>query len=348
MADTKMAQCTCDQTDQKSNVNENVTSVRTYRPHGKLARILYQKQKADELLDTYDKRRWYSVDKSKVREDLLSCWVPLGTGPQQDLPDKAAEVFLKQSVERSDSLPLQIWHSVARSALSWFISRTSINGLLGRGSMHVFSGEQFQKLMDASGFTGPWHSLVDLGAGDGAITAHVAHFFEKVYATEISPPMRWSLAKRKFTVLDVERWDEKGPFNVVFCLNLLDRCDKPSTLLRRLKASLAPGGRLVVALVLPFVPYVEVGDRGDHKPSEYLPIKGSGLENQIAGLIDRVFTPLGLFCLAWSKLPYLCEGDLGQAYYFLDDVVFVLEAPTYDLAIGGSSYLPGRRVDFQF
>lgn len=65
--------------------------------------------------------------------------------------------------------------------------------------MHVFSSEQFQKLMDASGFTGPWHSVMDLGAGDGATTAHVAHLFEKVYATDISPPMRWALARRKFT-----------------------------------------------------------------------------------------------------------------------------------------------------
>lgn len=106
----------------------------------------------------------------------------------------------------------------------------------------------------------------------------------------------------------------------------MDRCDRPNTLLRQLRASLSPGGRLIVALVLPFSPYVEVGERGDHKPSEYLPIKGSGLEGQIAGLVDRVFGPVGLKCLAWSKLPYLCEGDMGQAYYFLDDVIFVLES----------------------
>lgn len=81
-------------------------------------------------------------------------------------------------------------------------SRVLCCRLLGRGSMHVFSSEQFRKLMDASGFAGPWHSLVDLGAGDGATTAHVAHLFEKVYATDISPPMRWTLAKRKFTYVN--------------------------------------------------------------------------------------------------------------------------------------------------
>lgn len=70
--------------------------------------------------------------------------------------------------------------------------------LLGRGSMHVFSTEQFQKLMEASGFTGPWNSIVDLGAGDGATTAHIAHLFNCVYATDISAPMRWALGKRKF------------------------------------------------------------------------------------------------------------------------------------------------------
>lgn len=288
--------------------------------------MLYEKQKADERLQAYDKTQWYRVDRTRIREDLLRLWVPLGAGPRRDQPDKAAELFLMKSAERSDSLPLQTWHSLARSALSWFISRTSINGLLGRGSMHVFSGEQFQTLMEASGFSGPWHSLLDLGAGDGATTAHVAHFFHRVYATDISPPMRWTLAKRKFTVLDVEKWYESGPFDVILCLNLLDRCDRPNSLLKRLRTSLTPGGRLVVALVLPFSPYVEVGVRGDHKPSEYLPVKGNGLEGQIAGLIDRVFAPLGLRCLAWSKLPYLCEGDFGQAYYFLDDVIFVLEA----------------------
>ncbi|CAL7940795.1 unnamed protein product [Xylocopa violacea] len=330
-ANAPISKCTCDVRNLTncSPVNQDSATsivVRSYRPHGSLARILYDKQRRDEQLEMYDKTQWYKVNRTKVREDLLRLWIPLGAGPSYDQPDKTAEIFLMKSIERSNSLPLQAWHSLANYALSWFISRTSINGLLGRGSMHIFSCEQFQKLIGASGFSGPWHSLVDLGAGDGAITAHVAHLFEKVYATDVSPPMRWALAKKKFTVLDAEKWYETGPYNVILCLNLLDRCDRPNTLLRRLKSSLAPGGRLIVALVLPFIPYVEVGARGDHKPSEYLPVKGNGLEGQIASLVDRVFAPLGLRCLTWSKLPYLCEGNLGQAYYFLNDVVFVLEA----------------------
>lgn len=319
--------CTCQfiKNNNDNDVGKNCV-IKNYKPHGNFARILWEKQRADERLHAYDKTRWYTIDKSLIREDILRMWVPLGSGPHHDQPDKSAENFLDRSMERSDSLPLQAWHSLARSALSWFISQTSVNGLLGRGSMHVFSGEQFKKLMESSGFIGPWNSVIDLGAGDGATTVHVAHLFDKVYATDISAPMRWALAKRKFKVLDIEKWQQTGPFNVILCLNLLDRCDRPNTLLRQLRSSLSPGGRLIVALVLPFSPYVEVGERDDHKPSEYLPIKGSGLEGQIAGLVDRVFGPVGLKCLAWSKLPYLCEGDMGQAYYFLDDVIFVLES----------------------
>jgi SAM-dependent methyltransferase len=67
----------------------------------------------------------------------------------------------------------------------------------------------------------------------------------------------WALRCR---LLDVEAWREAGiKFDVISCLNLLDRCDRPLSLLRDLKASLTPGGRVVVALVLPFNPYVEIG-----------------------------------------------------------------------------------------
>ena len=65
--------------------------------------------------------------------------------------------------------------------------------------MHVFSREQFQKLMEVSNYKGPWNSVLDLGAGDGAITANIAQLFETVYTTDISAPMRWALQKRKFT-----------------------------------------------------------------------------------------------------------------------------------------------------
>lgn len=68
-------------------------------------------------------------------------------------------------------------------------------------------------------------------------------------------------------VLEVEEWDktpaEMGTtttrqYDVVACLNLLDRCASPLTLLRRMRTVLAPTtGRLILALVFPLTQYVE-------------------------------------------------------------------------------------------
>ena len=55
--------------------------------------------------------------------------------------------MVRTSVEKSDSLLTQTWHSLAKSVMKWFYSQTDINGYLQRGSMFVFSKEQFNTLM---------------------------------------------------------------------------------------------------------------------------------------------------------------------------------------------------------
>ena len=62
--------------------------------------------------------------------------------------------------------------------------------------------------------------------------------------------------------LGIYAWHSNGRhYDVISCLNLLDRCDKPLTLLRHVRESLRPGsGRAVVAMVLPYKPYVEFSE----------------------------------------------------------------------------------------
>lgn len=62
-------------------------------------------------------------------------------------------------------------------------------------------------------------------------------------------------------LLGVDEWQRSGlRYDVISCLNLLDRCDDPLRLLQDIRLSLAPRtGRLLLAAVLPFQPYVEVG-----------------------------------------------------------------------------------------
>ncbi|XP_066994843.2 protein-L-histidine N-pros-methyltransferase [Anabrus simplex] len=190
--------------------------------------------------------------------------------------------------------------------------------------MFVFSLDQFCQLL---GVAPDWRgeALLDLGAGDGRATEAMAPLFHHVYVTEISWSMRWILSRRGFQLLDIETWKEEGKFNVISCLNLLDRCDRPLTLLQELREALAPEGRVIVALVLPFQPYVEIG-RVDHRPTEWLPIQGTTFEDQVVSAISDVFEPAGFFVERWSRVPYLCEGDLNQAFYWLDDAIFVLRS----------------------
>ena len=64
------------------------------------------------------------------------------------------------------------------------------------------------------------------------------------------------------SVLGVNEWhDGTHKFDVISCLNLLDRCDQPGSLLHQIKDALVSDtGRFIVATVLPFKPYVESGN----------------------------------------------------------------------------------------
>ncbi|XP_073399103.1 protein-L-histidine N-pros-methyltransferase isoform X4 [Dendrobates tinctorius] len=259
---------------------------------------------------------WYLCDKEKLSEELHPIFV-------QSFLDQGTQTFLNRSIEKSGWLSIQLYHSFMSSVFSMFMSRTSINGLLGRGSMFVFSPEQFQRLLKV----GPdWksHRLLDLGAGDGEVTKVMSPHFEEIYVTEMSQTMIWQLQKKKYRVLNIDEWQSTGfQYDVISCLNLLDRCHQPVTLLKEMRSVLEPTrGRVILALVLPFHPYVENGGKWE-KPSEIMEVTGSVWEEQVNSLA-AVFHEAGFVVEAFTRLPYLCEGDMYNDYYVLDDAVFVL------------------------
>ncbi|KAM7542259.1 hypothetical protein Aperf_G00000015880 [Anoplocephala perfoliata] len=230
------------------------------------------------------------------------------------------------------------------SILTWFMTATSCNGLLNRGSMFVFSSDLFRKLLDVDQC---WKAerLLDLGAGDGRVTQRMAPMFDEVYVTEISPVMRWRLRQANFTVLEIDEWDKTLPvttsrtdvievesgsstpeYDVVACLNLLDRCAEPLTLLRRMRAVLKPvSGRIVIALVLPLSQYVETTPKNE--PLEVMELGESReWEVQFDSFVANVLEPAGLELVRWTRVPYLCEGDLARSFYSLNDVVMVVKS----------------------
>uniref|UniRef100_A0A7M4FUC2 Methyltransferase 9, His-X-His N1(pi)-histidine n=1 Tax=Crocodylus porosus TaxID=8502 RepID=A0A7M4FUC2_CROPO len=194
---------------------------------------------------------WYVCNTEQLSESLQPIFV-------QSYLDQGTQIFLNNSIEKSGWLFIQLYHSFVSSIFSLFMSRTSINGLLGRGSMFVFSPEQFQRLLKINP---EWKSqrLLDLGAGDGEVTKVMSPHFEEIYATELSETMIWQLQKKKYRVLGINEWQNTGfQYDVISCLNLLDRCDQPLTVLKDIRSVLEPTrGRVILALVLPFHPYVE-------------------------------------------------------------------------------------------
>ncbi|KAB0389405.1 hypothetical protein E2I00_006201 [Balaenoptera physalus] len=203
------------------------------------------------------KLQWYACNREKLCESLQAVFV-------QSYLDQGTQIFLNNSIEKSGWLFIQLYHSFVSSVFSLFMSRTSINGLLGRGSMFVFSPDQFQRLLKINP---DWktHRLLDLGAGDGEVTKIMSPHFEEIYATELSETMIWQLQKKKYRVLGINEWQNTGfQYDVISCLNLLDRCDQPLTLLKDIRSVLEPTrGRVVLALVLPFHPYVENDSNND-------------------------------------------------------------------------------------
>jgi hypothetical protein len=91
------------------------------RPRGGLARALYEKHQTDQFLSQFDKSQWYHCDLSRVPAELASKFVELG-------PDDDTIQFLQRSEEKSDWILTQIWHSIVKTFLGWFMTQTSING----------------------------------------------------------------------------------------------------------------------------------------------------------------------------------------------------------------------------
>ncbi|KAL5466722.1 hypothetical protein EMCRGX_G030870 [Ephydatia muelleri] len=263
----------------------------------------------------------YSCDPTRLPPELADCFVQLDR-------DDETNAFINDCVWTAHNVCLQLLYSFVNILLCLFLSRTDINGLLERGHMFVFSKLHLRKLISRAQFERDRTSstLLDIGAGDGCVTQQFGEFATSVCVTEASVLMRRALQRKNFRVLDLDKW--YGPsaptYNLISILNVLDRCDKPRTLLSQAYGQLEIGGLLVIALVLPFAPFVEQGTRKT-KPSERLEISSGSWEEGVTALWKNVVAPLGFQPVALTRLPYLSEGDLTKEYYMLDNAVLILK-----------------------
>lgn len=98
-------------------------------------------------------------------------------------------------------------------------------------------------------------------------------------------------------------------------------------MLKDIRALLNPDhGRLIIAVVLPFRPFVESGTQ-QLPPTERLGLSPRAKFSDAVGEIaDKVFIPLGFSVQCVSRVPYLSHSFNPTPYPYctLDDALFVL------------------------
>jgi SAM-dependent methyltransferase len=221
----------------------------------------------------------------------------------------------------------------SRSTLSRFVSVM----WLGSCKMRLLDGDAALALLGDLRRT----LLLDVGAGPGDVLDPLRPLFsETACATEASLPCALRLRNRGVDAawcdsLDaLPSWLESriasnGGADVIALQNVLDRADRPRSLLAAAKRRLSPSGALLVALRVPLDQYVLTPGNMVVRPTEDLMSDcfrlGDSFEDAVCRVNDRLFEPAGLRIERFSQAPYFCQGDSADAdFYALNDLVAVL------------------------
>ena len=93
----------------------------------------------------------------------------------------------------------------------------------------------------------PGERILDLGCGDGVLTARLAQAGAEVTGLEPDPDMAAAARGRGLTVIEQDAHEPfgEGAFDALFSNAALHWMREPETVLRHLRRALRPGGRLV-------------------------------------------------------------------------------------------------------
>lgn len=236
--------------------------------------------------------------------------------------DASTRAWIDDCIARPHGAMITAARAVARKVMSDF----DANGMLGAHDMRVLGTDQARRLLGAERVGG---RLLDVGAGDGRVTAELARLVDSVVATETSSPMVDRLRKHGWTAYETDLVEQElpddGTFELIALLNVIDRTARPISLLEALLPRLAPEGRLILAVPFPIRPVVYAGPL-TVDPEELLPIVDEGWEAQAATLEQMLFAPIGYRVDVLSRVPYLCRGSKRKPVIVLDDAIFVLSA----------------------
>ncbi|MCH2109581.1 MAG: methyltransferase-like protein 9 [Polyangiaceae bacterium] len=243
--------------------------------------------------------------------------------------DQAAADYISASKSYRHGRIKTSLHRVLRQFLSDF----DVNGLLGTYPMHVLSTPQWRHLLEAASPERLGGRLLDIGSGRGDVTSALAPIFDTVTTTETARSMVRRLRKRGYhcyqgdivDLVDELLVSEEAPYDAVSLLNVLDRCDRPLSMLAAARRLLKPNGLLAVALVLPYSPFVYDGTI-TRPPRERLPITSKQFELATTEFIQFALKALAFEIVSISRVPYLSGGDAQKELYELDDLILIARA----------------------
>lgn len=256
----------------------------------------------------------YGADAGALPRELSERFVRL------DLGDEGREYVARALSSRAGRAKTAL-HRMLRVWMSDF----DVNGLLDMYPMHLLGTSQWRELLGGE----PGRRHLDVGAGSGDITRTIAPLARETITTETSKVMARNLRKSGFRCHETDVAESGVPeprYDLVTCLNVIDRCARPRTLLSQLSSALEPGGRLVLATPFPFDPFVYDGAQS-LDPVERLEVPKVAWEQSVSALVENVIAPLGLEVETVSRVPYLCRGDATRPLYVLDDAVLVFRKP---------------------
>lgn len=263
-------------------------------------------------------------------------------GHSDRLPAQCSAKFVRlhcdeessEFVKNSESAPYSEAWCKARSMFSCLLGRYTADAVLNMSRMFVLSTDHWKQLIhrEEPAVTGKPAAgrLLDIGAGDGDITMRAARLFAEVVATENSWMLARRISQKGLTAAHCGSVREaglcNGDFDVVSCLNLLDRIDDPLSLLEDIKDALKPDGLAVLAVVLPFCPTV-IDGAVQRPPRCRLDIPGCGQASweECAGALCKIVEASGFDLVSLSRVPYMSHGDSRRAIYTLDDAILVIQ-----------------------
>jgi SAM-dependent methyltransferase len=248
----------------------------------------------------------YDVDPRRIG-GLLRAFVPLEA-------DAATRAWIDRALDEPQPRLVSVLRDLAKPLMGIY----DANGLVGAYSMRVLGTDQWRRLLETGGT-----SLLDVGAGDGEVTAELAPLFERVTTTELSGPMARRLRARGWQCheLDIAISKLEGEFDLISMLNVIDRTTFPKALLTRAAKLLVPNGRIAIAVPLPIEQVVFAG-ASKLEPEQKLPSGHRDFETAALAMADYLGS-LGLEVVAFARAPYLCRGDARHPVAVLDDAVFV-------------------------